>query len=832
MSLADGSSCLVEVALPPPLSRQLTYRIPAELLDVVHPGSMVLVPVQRRLLTGFVVTPAAPEVKPGTDALRDVATRGHAIRDIAQVLDPDLLTPDVVELCRWMADYYLLPLGAALATAIPPGIKMTSNRLVSLVDAGTQADSLDDRDRDVFSELTKDGPLKVSTLQRRLGKSGLEPCLRRLRRNGHIDIQPILKEAQVSVRHAQTVRLVDEDEARQQLAIVQQRAPKQGACLEYLLTNGAQPKKELVSRGFGYAVIKGLDSRGLLETVEDEVVRDPLAHIVADDALPLNLTADQERVLQSMLAALDRGEFHASLLKGVTGSGKTLVYIRAAAHALAAGKGVIVLVPEIALAWQMVRLFKAHFGSEVAVLHSQLSGGERYDTWRSLRQGDQRLLIGARSAILAPVRDLGLIVIDEEHDASYTQDDLESRQPIAYSARDLALVRGRLSAAVVVLGSATPSLESFWNARNGKYELLELPSRVDDRPLPSVQVVDMRREPFQRRERSLFSHLLRTKMHDRLQKGEKILLLLNRRGYAPVVQCRSCGESVQCNRCRVSLTLHRARADSLRCHYCDYSCPVPEVCPSCGSEEVHLQGVGTQRVEQALVEQFDGIRVIRMDVDTTGWKGAHDELVERFRRGEADVLLGTQMVAKGLDFPEVTLVGVISADTGLHMPDFRASERSFQLLTQVAGRSGRGENPGEVVIQTRLPDSPVLEAASRQDFDSFADLELEERRAAGFPPFGRLVVFRWRGEREDRVERAARDGVEALMRAAAKASVLGPAPAPLAQLRGKFRWQALMVGTTPKETRGAARKAIPELRDLAARLDVEVTAVVDPQITM
>ncbi len=516
MSLADGSGYLVEVALPPPLSRQLTYRIPAELLGLVHPGSMVLVPVQRRLLTGFVVTAASTETSLGTDA-----PRPGAIRDIVQVLDADLLAPDVVELCRWMADYYLLPLGAALATAIPPGIKMTSNRLVSLVDAGATCAALDDRERRVCAELTKDGPLKVSALRRRLGKSGLEPCLRRLSRSGHIDIQPILKEAQVSVRHEQTVRLVNEDEARQQLPLVQRRAPKQGACLDYLLTNGARPKKDLVARGFGYAVIKGLGSRGLLETVENEVVRDPLAHIMADDALPLNLTADQEHVLQSMLAALDRGEFHPSLLKGVTGSGKTLVYIRAASHALAAGKGVIVLVPEIALAWQMVRRFKSHFGSEVAVLHSQLSGGERYDTWRSLRRGDQRLVIGARSAILAPVCDLGLIVIDEEHDASYTQDDLESRQPIAYSARDLALVRGRLSSAVVVLGSATPSLESFWNARNGKYQLLELPSRVDDRPLPSVQVVDMRREPFQRRERSLFSHLLRRKCTTGCRKGRK-----------------------------------------------------------------------------------------------------------------------------------------------------------------------------------------------------------------------------------------------------------------------------------------------------------------------
>ena len=835
MGREDRSDRLVEVALPPPLSRQLTYRVPPDLHGAVRPGSMVLVPVQGRQLTGFVVASLSSTDPDGAPAAR--------IRDVTQVLDADSLTPDVVELCRWMADYYLLPLGAALATAMPPGTRLTSNRLVSLVEAPVRGDSdrspadAEEPPEDALAtrlraELAKDGPLKVSTLQRRLGRSGLEPCLRRLNRAGHIEIKPVLAEAQVSVRHEQKVRVLDRETARDHLPQLQRSAPKQAACLDYLLNHDAQPKRGLVANGFGYAVIKGLSARGLLETVEAEVLRDPLAHVTPEDALPLNLTADQERVLEPLKAALDRVEFYPALLKGVTGSGKTLVYIRAAAHALERGKGVIILVPEIALAWQMVRRFKSHFGPQVAVMHSQLSSGERYDTWRRLRRGEQRLVIGARSAVLAPVRDLGLIVIDEEHDASFTQDDLDSRQPTAYSARDLALVRGRLSSAVVVLGSATPSLESFWNARNGKYELLELPSRIDDRPLPTVQVVDMRREPFQRQERALFSRLLRTKMHERLERGEKILLLLNRRGYAPVVQCQSCGEAVQCDRCRVSLTLHRARTENLRCHYCDFSCPVPRVCPACGSEEVRLEGIGTQRVEQALVEQFGGIRVIRMDVDTTGWKGAHDELVERFRRGEADVLLGTQMVAKGLDFPEVTLVGVVSADTGIHLPDFRAAERSFQLLTQVAGRSGRGTQPGEVVIQTCLPGSPVLEAAARQDYYSFAQLELEERRSAGFPPFGRLVVFRWRGESEANVERAAREGVSSLMHQAMAASVLGPAPAPLAQLRGKYRWQALMVGSTSQDTRGPARKAIPELRNLAARHDVELAAVVDPQMTM
>ena len=311
-------------------------------------------------------------------------------------------------------------------------------------------------------------------------------------------------------------------------------------------------------------------------------------------------------------------------------------------------------------------------------------------------------------------------------------------------------MRGQRQKALVVLGSATPSLESYANAQSGKYHLYTLPRRVDDRPLPTVHVVDMKREPFQKKQRAIFSKLLRVKMQERLQKGEQVVLLQNRRGFAPFISCGSCGEPVQCESCKVSLTYHRAKGPAMtRCHYCDFAAPVPQVCPSCGAAELRFEGVGTQKVEEALLEQFPDIRVIRMDVDTTGWKGAHDELVERFRRREADVLLGTQMVAKGLDFPEVTLVGVISADTGMHMPDFRAAERSFQLLTQVAGRSGRGETPGEVVVQTRLPDDPVLLTAAEQDFTAFAKRELDERREAGFPPFGRLLVLRWRGEDEE-----------------------------------------------------------------------------------
>lgn len=818
----------VEVALPPPLARELTYGVPAELAEAAVPGAAVLVPVQRRLVTGFVTGPAPAPESDGLSAA--------AVRDISRVLYPEPpLTPEILRLCRWLAEYYLVPLGSALAAALPPGTRSATNRVVTLTAAGASLEVTGMEAR-ICGELESRGPTKASSLRRALGARGLEAALRRLQRAGHIDIRPVLEEGTAAARQEQVVTAVPEaaeggadPEAADQLA---RRAPRQAACLGLLRQRGPASKRELVEAGYSYQVMKGLEERGLVRLSQREVVRDPLAHLGTLTPEPHELTPDQATVLDEVIAAVDGGQFYPALLQGVTGSGKTLVYIRAVERVLERGRGVVILVPEIALAWQMVRRFKAHFGDQIAVMHSQLSTGERYDTWRRLRSGAQRVVIGARSAVLAPVADVGLIVVDEEQDSSYFQDDLEARQPLAYSARDLALVRGRFAGAVVLLGSATPSLETFWNARSGKYHLLSLPRRVDDRPLARVEIVDMRAEPYQRRERTLFSKALRLKIRQRLERREQIVLLQNRRGFAPAVQCRTCGEVVSCPGCKVSLTYHR-QGESLRCHYCDHQQAMPKNCPECSSPEVRLQGVGTQRVEEALEEQFPGIRVIRMDVDTTGWKGAHDELVERFRRGEADVLLGTQMVAKGLDFPEVTLVGVISADTGLHLPDFRAAERSFQLLTQVAGRSGRGTNPGEVVIQTMLPDDAVLQAAARQDYEVFAEVEIEERRQADFPPFGRLAVVRWRGRDEAAVEAAASAGAELLTRSCkGNTIVLGPAPSPLARLRGRYRWQALLHGTSAQDLRQTAAGALAHVHRVAAAHDVEVGLVVDPQSTM
>ncbi|NKB67132.1 MAG: primosomal protein N' [Candidatus Latescibacteria bacterium] len=814
----------VEVALPPPFDREYTYGLPPELESEIQAGSLVLVPVQSRLVSGVVVAfvDPPPDLAPAR------------IRDLVQLVAGDpLLNGELIELCRWMANYYFAALGNALTTALPPGIRINSNRLVSLIDQGPTLLTESALAARLVDQLRQNGPLKVTTLQSRLGKKGLENVLLRLKRSGAIDIQPVVPAAQVSALQRDHLRLVDADQARQAATELASRAPKQAACLQLLLEQEILPKKTLVDQGFSYPLLKTLEKRGLIENFDREVWRDPLAHVEYRAPAELAPTPDQQRVLEPIEAALDARTFYPALLQGVTGSGKTLVYIRAVAHTLAQGRAAIVLVPEIALAWQMVRHFKGHFGDQVAVMHSQLSDGERYDTWRRLYRGQQRVVIGARSAVLAPVEDLGLLIVDEEHDTSYKQEDLDSSHPLPYNARDLALVRGQRQGAVVLLGSATPSLESYHNARNKKYHHLILPRRVDDRPLPQVEVVDMRREPYQKKQRAIFSHSLRKKIKLRLERGEKIVLLQNRRGFVPWINCADCGEAIQCPSCKVSLTYHRTGRPELRCHYCDFRRLPPTACPDCGSAELRFEGVGTQKVEDSLEEQFPGIRVIRMDVDTTGWKGAHDHFVERFRSGQADVLLGTQMVAKGLDFPEVTLVGVISADTGMHMPDFRAAERSFQLITQVAGRSGRGDNPGEVVVQTSLPEAPVLQTAARQDFDEFAARELDERREAQFPPFGRLIGLGWRGPNEDEVADKARQCVALLQAKLLEGLwILGPAPAPLARLRGHYRWQALLCGASARQLHTCTAAGLPALRRLVGRGSVVFTINVDPSTMM
>lgn len=587
------------------------------------------------------------------------------------------------------------------------------------------------------------------------------------------------------------------------------RAPKQARILEELLAGGGpQPVQALLRRaGASLAAARALERKGLVTLSRRRVFRDPWAggEVVASE--PLAPTPDQARALAHAAKALARRCFSVLLLHGVTGSGKTEVYLQAIDEALGMGRGAIMLVPEIALTPQTVEGFKARFGANVAVLHSRLSDGERLDEWEKVREGKARVAVGARSAIFAPVPDLGLIVVDEEHERTYKQEETPR-----YHARDVAVMRGKLEDAVVILGSATPSVESYRNALTGKYRLFRLPRRIEDRPLAAVTIVDMRQEIRRAGRMTFFSRRLLSAMEDRLEKGQQIILFLNRRGFSPVLSCRRCGFVQRCPDCSISLTAHR-EGETMRCHLCGFSGRTPSRCPQCGSPGIRFPGLGTQKLELMVKKLFPGRTVGRMDADSMAGKDAHAETLGAFRRGEIQILLGTQMIAKGLHFPNVTLVGVVCADTALNLPDFRASETTFQHLTQVAGRAGRGAVPGEVIIQTYAPAHPAVTAAGGQDFELFYAREIAFREELGYPPFNRFVAVTLRGRGGEAVRWYSRQFAKAVAAAApAGIRVLGPAPAPIARLKGHYRWQVVLSGKSVPDMNAVLREATGGLK--------------------
>jgi primosomal protein N' (replication factor Y) len=551
------------------------------------------------------------------------------------------------------------------------------------------------------------------------------------------------------------------------------------------------------------ASLRKLEELHLISITPQISERDPYANEVILPTAPLALNQEQQTALTRITAAMSADSSTAAnsttfLLHGVTGSGKTEVYLQAIAHARQAGQGAIVLVPEISLTPQTVERFKARFSSGplqtmVAVLHSHLSAGERHDEWQKIRQNRARIVIGARSAIFAPVENLGLIIVDEEHEHSYKQE--ESPR---YNARDCAVMRGQLENAVVVLGSATPSLESYYNARSGKYALLEMPTRVDDQKMPLVRVVDMRLEARKEKGIPIFSEILRERIRQRLERGEQTILFLNRRGYASSLQCPNCGYVAGCPNCSVSLTYHR-HSQKLICHICGHTAGAPNVCPeeSCRNPAIRYAGIGTERVEETLPKLFPTARIARMDSDSLKRKDDFRRILGDFRTGKIDILLGTQMIAKGLHFPNVTLVGIIYADLTLHMPDFRAGERTFQLLTQVSGRAGRGDIEGEVVVQAFTPFHPAIQYARRHDFEGFFEQEIEFRQQLNYPPLARIAMLTLRGRNEEKVNLCAeyiRKELDKALPSLGDFSIAGPAPAPLLKAENFFRYQIMLRG--------------------------------------
>ncbi|MEX0837269.1 MAG: primosomal protein N' [Gemmatimonadota bacterium] len=820
--------------MPLPIHRTFTYGVDGVLPPV---GTRVLVPFRRTERIGWVVGPG-----------EDGPIKG--LRKVLSVLDREpTVTPDVLELCRWMADYYVSPLGIALRAALPAVLSDVSRDYVTWVGEASGLDGLRPRERKVAEHLSaRAGAQRVQTLRRSLGMGSIWTELRALEAAGLLDHEAV-PPAEPSVKTRRVVRVVRNPGTLEEREEIFGRAARQREAFDLLQASGgaAELAHLTAEEGFSRSVVTGLEEKGLVEVADEEEIRDPFAAEpprIPPDLVP---TPAQRAALTALTAALDEERPSPFLLQGITGSGKTLVYIELLREVLARGRTGIVLVPEISLTPQTVSRFRAHFGDQIAVLHSGLSDGERYDAWRLLRSGERRVAVGARSALFAPLDRLGLVVVDEEHDGSYKQ----SEAP-RYQARDLAVVRARAHGAVCVLGSATPSLESRHNVDTGKFRRLELPERAGGASLPEVRVVDLREA---RRKgggsgggggggggpqggrgagAGVFSPELVDAVGVRLRRREQVILLLNRRGYSSFVQCRSCGEVERCENCSVSLTYHRVTR-RIVCHHCRFEAAAPSRCPRCGSDDLSFRGVGTEQVERVAVETFPEARIARMDVDTTSGKWAHQRILDRVERREVDILLGTQMIAKGLDFPNVTLVGVVNADVGLHLPDFRASERTFQLLSQVAGRAGRGALGGEVVIQTSMPEHYAVQAAVAHDYEGFAARELDERRRPRYPPHVRLANVVLSSPDQELVVEAAEGAARWLKRklaagiAGEEVELVGPAPAPIERLHGRWRWHFLLRTESPRALGLAAHAVVARHRlpsgDVRLALDRDPVAL-------
>ncbi|HEX2201775.1 MAG TPA: primosomal protein N' [Longimicrobium sp.] len=820
----------VEVALPLPLPRTFTYGVPEGMRAQVRPGMRVLVPFGNRERIGWI--DRVVEEARGADPAK--------VKPVLGVLDASpSATPAILRLSRWIGDYYLSPLGQVLRTALPAGLTDSSTDYVALTGALAPGHDLTGQEAKLADWLLgREGPQPVARIRRELGDRVWWPTIRRLEEAGIVEVQTEGPRVEPPVKTRRVLRLRELPSLLERDRIFG-RAKRQREAFETVegMGGGAEVAHLVAQLGFTYPIVNALVEKGVAEIVDEEVVRDPYAGVDVRAAPKLVPTPAQAAVIRRLVDATRTPKPGTFLLRGVTGSGKTLVYIELLREVVERqGRTAIVLVPEIALTPQTVGRFKAVFGDRVAVLHSALSDGERYDEWRSLRSGEKRIVVGARSAIFAPLAKVGAIVVDEEHEGTYKQ----SEAP-RYHAREVAVVRAMLEGAVCLLGSATPSLESWANAQAGKYTLLELPERAEGQPLPPIRVVDLRAErkrqrdssgPLQERSPVILSDMLVDAVRARVARGEQTILLLNRRGYATFVQCRECGQVWHCPQCNVSLTYHRRRA-RLTCHYCLHEEPAPTVCSACGSTDLSFKGVGTEQVERAVGEAFPAARIARMDVDTTGGKWSHHEILGRVERGEVDILLGTQMIAKGLDFPNVTLVGVINADTGINLPDFRATERTFQLLTQVAGRAGRGPKGGEVFIQTSLPNHYAVVTATDHDFVGFAAREMEARIAPEYPPHNRLVNVVISGLEEAATQEAAEAAADwmAGLLAARKVrgvEMVGPAPAPIDRIRARWRWHFLLRSPSARLLGQVSRYFWLKFKVPAGKADIRVVIDRDP----
>jgi len=749
------------------VDRSFDYAVPAEWHAVIEKGCRVKVPFGPRNVLGFVV-----------GLKNDTEVPANKIKPIAQILDIEpVFTEEMLKLAKWLKNETICYEIDALQVMLPSALRAKYEKMVKV------QDNLATLPLEVQQIFGKRQQVNFKEFER----AGLLPLLKQLIAEKVVKVENVVKQ-QGNVKEVRMVKIAEDAQALNIALQEASRAAKQRALIEWMASHLGEifsPQQIFEETAVSAAVLQAVIDKGAACFIQEEVYRDPFTKDVARTQ-SLQLTAEQAVALEAISHSIEIQSASTFLLQGVTGSGKTEVYLQAIQKVLNNGKEAIMLVPEISLTPQMTERFRSRFGEMVAVMHSGLSVGEKYDEWRKIQQGKVRVVVGARSAIFAPFTNLGLIILDEEHESTYKQEDSPR-----YHARDVAIWRSQYYQCPVILGSATPALESYARAKKGVYTLLTLKQRAMHQAMPTVYVADMREE-LQKGNRSMFSELLIEGIRSRLERQEQMVLFLNRRGYSSFVLCRDCGTVVQCPNCDISLTYHRT-TEKLKCHYCGYEEHVPQICPQCQSEHIRYFGTGTQKVEEEIFKLFPEARVLRMDVDTTKHKGAHEEILQAFGEGQADILLGTQMIAKGLDFPNITLVGVLSADTSLHLPDYRAAERTFQLLTQVSGRAGRHDKPGEVVIQTYTPEHYAIELAKVQDYEPFYEREMFLRRRSGYPPYYFVALIQV--SHEDvmmAAEYAGRAADWLRGNLSQQVSIIGPTVASISRLQNRYRYQCLI----------------------------------------
>jgi len=793
---------------------KLTYAVPETLRGLVRVGVRVVVPLGPRRVTALVV------------GLADQPPDGVTCRPLISLMDDCPIVPEkLLELLEWMADYYLAPVGDALSLAVGRALTTSSQRVVVLHATETPDASPpqeDDLERRIVALLTKAGkPVPLVAIAQAVGRRSIDRTLHSMVERGVVSIDDVMAAPRTKTQYETTVvvqRMPDELLESTLLA----RAPKRRALFDHLVRQpGRRATMSELNALFpsAAAAVESLAEAKLVRSVKSERFRTPQEYVEVHE--PPKLTPEQQSVVDAVVAA--SGGFQTLLLQGVTAAGKTEVYLRTIEEVLSRGKGALVLVPEISLTHQVVARFRARFGDAVALLHSDLTPGERWDEWRRIARGQARIAVGARSAVLAPISNLGLIVVDEEHDGSYKQDD-----GVRYHARDTAVMRGRIEGCPVLLGSATPSLESWRHAVEGRYQHLRLPNRVTPCPPPRIEVIDLRGQDIDAG--GGLSPALIEAIRENFAARGQTLLFLNRRGYARSLQCWGCGLTLDCSACSVALTVHQ-NDRSLRCHHCDARKPIPSHCPSCGKDALFSQGLGTQRLEATVRSLLPDARVARLDRDSTEQRGLLAETLTAWRRGEVDVLLGTQMIAKGHDVPGVTLVGVVQADLSLAVPDFRGAERTFQLISQVAGRAGRGTDQGRVLVQTYQGEHPAIAHAAAHDFDGFARIELAERADLAYPPLTRMGMLRVEGADRALVERLCAQAARALVEAGASDpdfAVRGPAPALIERIKDRYRFHVHVRSTRSGLVRSALAHARSAIASAARTSRIRVLVDVDP----